>query len=647
MIARLTGRCFPWVWLGAVLIAAAAPATAEEGLWLPDQLEQLDWATLAGRGLKLGPDELRQLSRAVVKISMGGHGTGSFVSPEGLILTNHHVAHQCLATNSDIEENVLESGFVAPSRQAEIPCRGFELLRTLSMEDVTEKLQSSVDETLAPHERFKARQARRNQLATACQQDREDRRCSVVLFYGGAKEMLVREQLIRDVRLVHAPESAVGVFGGDTDNFEWPRHTGDYSFLRAWIGPDGSARTHAAKNVPYRPDTFLSLSINGYAEGSPVMVFGYPGMTQRYLPAAQLEYWTDSLAPGWLRWTEKIRRLYQKHAERDPSVELELIDAIRRMTNTEKYLRGLRAGLERLEPAAERRRQESELLTWIASDPARRQRYGDLLERIAGLTTQMRVSLPVRLLYGALRFNRAVFRAYGLYERSIEKTKPDDDRQDPYHDRQEELLRLRIVDDPEPVVYELDAELLAAFMLEAMELPEADRPRAVSSRLAGREGPAAGVSLAVAREILAGSKIHDPQVRARYFTMSRQDLVESGDSLIRFVADLYEQRRPFEDRIEKQIEAPAEELNRQYAAALMDWRGGALYPDANGTLRFSHGIVEGYVPAHGGSRRGYATTAGSMMATVTDAPDYRLRFEVAAQLSGRKPEMLVDLVLGD
>ncbi|RMG45315.1 MAG: S46 family peptidase [Acidobacteria bacterium] len=622
----------------AVLALSLAAVPADEGMWRLDQLEQLDWDAMKARGLRLGPEEVRGLARAVVKISMGrGYGTGSFVSDQGLILTNHHVAHQCISTNSDVEENLLEKGFLAESREEEIPCRGFEVLRALSMRDVTSEVQKPEDASLDPFERYKKREARRNRLATECQGGREDRRCQVVPFYGGAQEMLVRYQVIRDVRLVHAPERALGVFGGDIDNFEWPRHTLDYSLLRAYD----------AGGAPFHPDVSLKISLSGYTEGSFVMALGYPGSTRRYLPAAELAFQTEEFAPRVLDRIRSVLAVYRKHAARDEATRLALIDSIRGLANAEKYYSGMLAGLQRMHPDRQRRRMEEDLAAWIAADPERRKRYGDLLPAIEDLARRQRETVERQMLFSRAGWIRSLGWAYALYERSVERELPDDQRHDPYHDRQEPALRLRIVETPRKMVPQADEELLAGFIADALRLPEDQRIDAVAKRAQGREGTPEEVARRIAAELVSGTKVGDPETRRRYFEASKKDLLDSGDPMILFAADLHAQRRPFEDRLDREITAPAEELSRRYAAALMEFRGGNLYADANATLRFTHGRVLGYFPYGRGSRLGYATTAGSMMAAVTDHPDYALRDEVKAQLAGRKLDLLVDPFLGN
>ncbi len=635
----------PWFAIALFLLAPGfSQVRADEGMWPLDQLEALPIPELKQRGMALPPRAIREAARAVVKI---GGGTGSFVSGDGLILTNHHVAYQCISTNSDVGKDILDAGFLARSRADEIRCRGLEVLEPVETRDVTADVQKREDEALPPEQQYKQREARRNQLATACQAGRDDRRCQVALFHGGARELLLTYHVLRDIRLVHAPEAALGVFGGDTDNFEWPRCTADYAFLRAYAGPKGESRTFDPGNVPYQPPVHLTVSFDGYEEGSFVVILGYPGATDRRLPAALLERQIESDLPNLLeRYRSRIRILSERAAS-DPETRLRVVDQLRGLTNSEKNIAGRLAGLQRLHPVEARRKLEQELSRWIAADPRRRASYGDVFKEIdKAVAAQAKDQDLRRALDDLARSARSLDWAHALYERSVERARPDDERRDPYHERQQESLRQRVVESPVRLVPAVEEDLLASFIERALALPSGQRVAAVARRAAGRKGPAADVARAIAKEILGGTKIADREARRKYFDMTSAELEGSGDTLLAFMAEVHRQERPLLDRLDREVTAPLAAARPRYARALLEFNGGSLYPDANGTLRFSFGKVAGYWPAPSGSRRPYATTVDTLLATATNHPDYKVREEVRTQLSTPVGPPLMDVNLG-
>lgn len=605
-------------------------------MWLLDQVESLPLEQMNQRGLAR-PDAIREAARAVARIDFAKtHGTGSFVSPQGLVLTNQHVAHACLAANATAEADLAANGFIAPRPEAEIRCVGFELLVPLEDRDVTVEIQLKDDDALAPDQRADAREARRNRLASVCQKAAPGRRCEVVPLHGGARERLVAYEVLRDVRLAHAPEATLGVFGGENDNFEWPRHAADYAFLRAY-----------ADGKPYRPPAFLHVEMGGYEEGAFVMALGYPARTQRYLPAAEVEWRIREQIPRRLVQLHDRVRVLSKHAATSPDAERRLSARLRGFANSEKAYAGMLSGLERLGGAAARRDAERELATWIAASPETSARYGAMLSSIDRLVTARaeRAALAAALddlADGPLPLEWAC----AIAQRADERTRSDDARRPGFHDREDADLRAGLVDDPTPLVAPAEEELLAAILERALRLPPGSRVVAVDALAKGRQGTAAEIAGSIAKELFAATSMGDPKARERYLGMSTAQLAAAGDRLLKFAVELHRQRGALVEAIETTIEAPLGDARRLYASALLERAREAVYPDATGTLRLTHGEVAGYFPAPRGARLGYATTVPSMLAVATALhKDYALREEVSIQLAGKTLPAFVDRLL--
>ncbi len=253
--------------LGLGIFLVAPFALANEGMWRPKQLPDLV-DELTELGLKVDPSSLSDLtSHPMSAVVWLGNCTASFVSPDGLVVTNHHCAFGSIQHNSTKENNLLENGFLAANRSEELlAAPGSRILVTVAVEDVTGPVVSAVPDGAGGIERYQAIEDKRKALIAECEGD-EGHRCNVRSYYGGQEYELIKQLEIRDVRLVHAPAGAIGKYGGDIDNWMWPRHTGDYSFYRAYVGPNGNPADHSENNVPYQPEHYLKVSTEGGEAG--------------------------------------------------------------------------------------------------------------------------------------------------------------------------------------------------------------------------------------------------------------------------------------------------------------------------------------------------------------------------------------------
>ena len=283
--------------LGLLLGAAlSAPLAAKEGMYTPDQLQEIG-DQLKEAGLELEPEtlaDLTQFPRGAI-VSLGGC-SASCVSGEGLVVTNHHCARGSVQFNSTAENNYLENGFLAATKGDELPAApGSRIFVTSEVTDVTDQVREGT-EGLEPLARYELVQQRRKDIIAACE-EAAGYRCQVSSFFGGAQYKLIKRLEVRDVRLVYAPADSIGKYGGDIDNWQWPRHTGDFAFYRAYVAPDGSAADFSEENVPYNPKYHLKVSADGVADGDFVMVAGYPGSTSRYTLLAEVENQFDWFYP--------------------------------------------------------------------------------------------------------------------------------------------------------------------------------------------------------------------------------------------------------------------------------------------------------------------------------------------------------------
>ncbi|WP_424687448.1 S46 family peptidase, partial [Erythrobacter sp.] len=427
--------------LGLLLATSAitAPLAAKEGMFTPDQLQEIG-GQLKEAGLEIDPEELADLTGfpmgAIVSL---GNCSASFVSPEGLVVTNHHCARGSVQYNSTAENNYLVEGFLAEEKSAELPAApGSRIYVTTEVTDVTERMREDTED-LSPNERYDLVEQRGKDITAECERD-AGFRCQVASFYGGAQYKLIKRLEVRDVRLVYAPADSIGKYGGDIDNWQWPRHTGDFAFYRAYVAPDGSAADFDEANVPYRPDHHLKVSASGLEEGDFVMAAGYPGSTSRYTLMAEVENtfgWTYPTFQGLLTsWIATIEQAAPEGSDARVKYESRLAG----LNNYEKNLRGQIDGARRVGLVERRRAREAELANWIATDRSRAD-SGEAIAALGVLSQESADASRTNFWYNNATRPQLLGAAQNLYRLSKERELPDAQREPGYQERDMTFFR--------------------------------------------------------------------------------------------------------------------------------------------------------------------------------------------------------------
>lgn len=360
-------------------------AQADEGQWLPEQIAELDFAALKKRGLELSAKQIWDGEQGLLTAAVQINGcSASFVSREGLIVTNHHCGFGAINAASTVERNLLEDGFVAAERAQEIPAPGYSVSFVRGYEDVTAEIRAAAEQAGAdPAERWRAVQAERRRLEEEAKGEFES--AIVVSYFEGREWRRIRRTVLRDVRLVYAPPRDVGEFGGETDNWMWPRHTGDFTFFRAYVAPDGSPSGHAEENVPYEAPRWLEVSTEGVEEADLVMVLGYPGRTNRYATSVAVEAAEALFYPLRLRVFAGMIRLLEADAAGDPEQELRIASRVKSLANVMKNAEGQVWGLERNQVVQRKLEEEAAIRKWIAADRARAKQWDGVLDELLEL----------------------------------------------------------------------------------------------------------------------------------------------------------------------------------------------------------------------------------------------------------------------
>lgn len=568
---------------GLLLVLIAATALADEGMFPVSELDRLD---LAGAGLEIpaaaiyDPDG-KALVDGICKL---GGCTGSFVSEQGLILTNHHCAFRAIRDASDADHDYLAVGFAAAGLADEVPAVGYTVRITDSYRDVTDEVLGALTPGMAPADRTRALEKAMKEISLRFEQEQPGKRAEVAEMFPGKAYVLYVYTYLRDVRLVYAPPLAVGNFGGEADNWVWPRHSGDFAFMRAYVGPDGEPADYAEQNVPYRPEVVLEVAPGGVADGDPVFIVGYPGRTYRHRSSHHLAFLNDTYMPAVVDWYGWQIGMLEGLGSGDRDRQLRLASRIKSLHNTHKNYRGKLQGIRRLDLIGQRRFEEERLQVFAAGDD-RYAGQADVLEQIGRVYAAQTVANPWELWLRSLRSSPRVLQvAMTLWENAVEREKPDVEREWAYmeRNRRQTLDRLRVMaDNFDPGA---DGMIMAELLERAAGIARArDLPGLAEFT---------GDGLAAAFD---STSLLDTEYVVAAFDMTREDLTAAGDPFLDLAIALH---GPWLELRETQKSRKGELDALQ--ADLLDLRraflGSDFVPDANGTLRLSLGRVEGYAP---------------------------------------------------
>lgn len=575
-------------------------------MWLPEQLPALS-DTLDVLGLETDVNALADLDSAPLGavVSLGGC-SASFVSEAGLVVTNHHCAVGALQHNSTEERNVLQEGFAAPDRASEIWAGpGSRVYVTESIEDVTARVIGAVPDGATDAERFAAIDTATKELIAECEAD-PGMRCSVPAFHGGGSFRLVRQLEIEDVRIVFAPPSMIGFYGGDVDNWMWPRHTGDFAFFRAYVSPDGSPAPYAVENVPYRPSHHLEIRTTELDDGDFVMVAGYPGRTYRQRTGSEMEWARDVTYPWNIDTMEAMLAILAEAGEADPEASVRTQSFVFGLENYLKNNRGMLDGFQRsgaVERSLERDLATRETLVGSYSGSSENDsgssendsRSSELLEAVdeleamleAGRDHHERDALLGWMGWGVDLLDAANTALWLAHQRAL----PDAQRDQGYQERDWPRIAERFGRLDATFHAGVDARMLAYFMerLDAVDDPDTDAVVELFLELgeAGRDFEAAATA------IYGQTLLSDTGERAALLEASVEDITLARDPLLRLAAAMYPLRLQLH-RERQERDGGFSRLRPQYIAAVRAAADGPVYPDANSTLRVTFGRVLGY-----------------------------------------------------
>jgi hypothetical protein len=558
--------------LAVFVMGGARTVYADEGMWVFNNLP-LDHLR-AKYGFTPPPGWVEHLRSAAVRFNSGG--SGSFVSADGLVMTNHHVGADMLQKISTAQKDYYKDGFLAKSYAEEVKAPDLELNVLVAIEDVTERVNAAVKPGA---DDGAAAVARRGAMATIEKesQDKTGLRSDVITLYQGGQYHLYTFKKYTDVRLVFAPEFDIAFFGGDPDNFEYPRYDLDVCFFRAYEG-----------DKPARPEHYLKWSPAGSKDGELVFVAGHPGRTSRLFTHAHLEYLRDISFPFTLELLRDREAFLIEYGKRGAEQARQAKEDLFSYQNSRKARNGGLEGLRDPALMGRKRAAEDELRRGIEADPAKKKAYGDAWEKIAGAQkVAAEIRMRLNFLESAMAFDSHMFSvARTLVRLAAEKARPNSDRLREYRDSALDSLKLQLFSDA-PVYPEYEKAKLAhslAFWKKHMESNDPMVERVLRGRTPDR----------AAEDLIDGSKLADVSVRKELAEKTPEALAASDDPLIKLALAIDADARALRKRFEDEIEGVHTAQYARIAKAVFAARGASVYPDATFTLRLAFGTVKGY-----------------------------------------------------
>ena len=601
---------FKTIVLPVALLGAFAGAHADEGQWQPHQLPQLK-ADLKRVGIEIPAEKLADLSKHPMSaiVSLGGC-SAAFVSDAGLVVTNHHCAYGAVQRNSTPEHNYITNGFLAKTRASELPGGPNSLVYvTDKVENVSERVLKGLTADMTGRARHEAVEKRVKDLIAECETDKMYR-CSVPAFHRGLEYYRIRQMMIRDVRLVYAPSDKIGNFGGDIDNYEWPRHTGDYSFLRAYVGKDGRPADPSPDNVPYKSKDFLVVSAEGLKAGDGILLAGYPGRTSRYKLPAEIRFARDTAFPLKVSELQADLAVMADATHGDAAAAVRYASVVKSINNVLKKTQGLLDGFARKDIAAIKDVQDAEFRAWYAKQPNVSATL--LAELDAAIASDMALS-EEEFAWSVATNSDLLKSARTVYRLSLERQKADAERESGFQQRDLAFIKARLARLEQSYVNQVDQARFAAGLKRYAQLAAKSHPQGLDALL---PAPAAVAAL------YQQTQLADTAKRLAWLEKDQAAVARSDDAFMQLAVKLQPVEMALEER-RKEIDGNLERVIPQYMQAVIAWKksqGKPVYPDANSTLRVTYGTVSPYSPRDGITKGPFTTVEGIVEKVTGKAP---------------------------
>ena len=591
-------------------VFAKAVNVPDEGMWLPMFVERLNYVDMQKMGLHLTADELYSINHSSLKdaiVSLGGFCTAEVVSPEGLLFTNHHCGYAAIQEHSSVDHDYLTDGFWAMSKAEELPNEGLFVMFLNRMEDKTREVlgvvTADMDET--------ARNAAISKKVEELRKEATDNgKYTVELksFFNGNEFYMFVYQRFNDIRLVGAPPSSIGKFGGDTDNWMWPRHTGDFSIFRIYTAPDGSPAKYSKDNVPMTPKHFLPVSVKGYKKNDFAMIWGYPGRTDRYMNSWTVDATLNDIDPVIVKVFEKVLEKQKEGMDADNAVRIQYASSYASLANTWKNKLGEARDLKRLNVVQKKQETEAKLQQWINADAQRKAKYGDVLGTFADIYKQYKdQNIFAQMYYNqfSLRLSSALsFPGQATAIETALKTGAKGDDLKKQMAKYKETSKAHFKEYNNAIEQNIAVALLTLYRA---NIPTAQQPsiyQVIDKKYKG------DINKYVAE--MFKNSIFCTEAKFNAF-LEKPNLKKFQNDPALFLYNSFTDNVKKVQAVNMELSAKNRKAQRLFLEALREMEPSkSFYPDANSTMRMTYGKVLGYNPADGVHYNYYTTLDGVM-----------------------------------
>lgn len=589
--------------LGTFNFSASIP---DEGMF---PLSDLNRAGLKKAGLKISEKDIYnpgQVSLVDALVQVSGC-SGSFVSSNGLIITNHHCAFSAVQLASTPAHNYLENGFVAYSQEHEIEARGLTIRITESYEDVSSEILNAVAQISDPVERINVINRKREEIARNAEKQDPSIKAEVSEMFMGKSYVLFKYRTIEDVRLVYVPRQDIGEFGGETDNWVWPRHTGDFSFLRAYVAPDGSSAKYAKNNVPYKPKKHLKVNPKGVEENDFVFILGYPGRTFRHRPAQYIQYQQQFLLPYTSELYDFQNQQMLLAGKNDKATELALATRIKRNANVLKNYRGKLKGLRNIDLIQSKQQEDLALSQFITSKPDLKAKYATLMEDIDQHYKLVFSDAQRELWFNNFYTGIRSFQIASLindFKDILDKQSGTSSKQQ-FFDSNITRFKQQLDGIYESYNSQADQNIAEHMFAQAYVFKDKNVINAIASKNF-TDAESAGLYIKTA---IRESKLSHKEDLYERVLKSVGSLSAYKDELLSFQQKVEKEMEPFRQE-QKRREGVLNRLMGDYVAVKEVYQSKNFIPDANSTLRLTYGNIKGYSPADATYMKPFTTVKG-------------------------------------
>lgn len=577
--------------LGFLLLFSSA-LKADEGMWLLPLLQKYNIQVMQQKGFKLTADDIYNLNQASLKdavIIFGRGCTGEVVSDQGLVLTNHHCGYGAIQQHSTPEHDYLEDGFWANSFEEEIPTPGLTATFLIRIEDVTEQVNATFKPEMSEAERDKAAMEIGRKIARQATEGTHYT-ASVRSFFGGNQFFLLVYEVFNDVRLVGAPPSSIGKFGHDTDNWMWPRHTGDFSVFRIYAGKDNKPADYSRENVPYKPKHFLPISLKGINNGDFAMIMGYPGSTQRYMTSFEVQERMNILNVNRIYIRGIKQEIWLKDMQADKTVNIKYASKYAGSSNYWKNSIGMNKALKRLKVYDFKKQQEEEFTKWVLAMPERQQKYGDALNLISEAVTGRKEDLHASQYINEALFSGAEIVGFASMTRSLADALKNNKTED--ISKIAKSLKSRAENFYKNYNTPTDQKTAKAMFRIFMEnVPVNYQPDIFTTIKTKFKGD---VDKFI-DQMFAKTMFTDPAKFNAFLDkpnlkeLEKDPVYATAISIVSKAEEIGKAIAPFNEKLQRG--------QRLYIAGILEMNEGkAMYPDANFTMRLTYGEVKDYFP---------------------------------------------------